>query len=880
MQNVAKDALSSFAADKIAVGSFQGLVRVYRPEPGSFSPDHLLIEHQTGQPILQLETGRFIQGSKQLQLALLHPKEVAVYSLGSQSSDDPSGPDQSLSEPSNLYTLSPVYRNSLSRTSCNMTVGAFGRVDVGDYICVQSMDGQLSFFVHDSFAFSVFLPDFLTPGPLCYVARTDSIVTANSSRQLLSFQYQSLSVAYCGSADVGGRENAGKKPRPDWTVNLGDHVISIRIPRQLPGKPSQLLVLGERGVYCVLDTGQLRFMMKLEVSPACIYPYGVVLPSDLGERGGGGEEGEGSIQYLLATDSGQLQVFQDSALKWAAALPHPPTDISVATFQDLQGVLVTVDELGHLTCCYLGTDPSPFTAPPPSASRDLDFSQMEREVRELQKDIKTAEKGEGEMFGAEGSLVVKTEILGTPRVVDLSDSGEVEGDEEEEIKKCVDIKLTYSLSGVPVRDVTTVVSSSLPLTTHPSHLHETVVTGTPLPHTVTVVCTAHSVPAERHVTLTTTYTSSNGVTRVSSKSVELPLSLFCQPCMPAKTASHKVTLDTNKPAVSLHSLFPSLLPPSPDNAPPNAMGFRLLAGPEITIVASKSSERYRLQSETFPILGMFVEELIKKLEHHFQNKEPVFKAGYSGSLPLSDYFELLDHHYALRCDLRQCREVMQRQSLQFRAVQKRLLTRFKDKTPSGLSHLDTLLEGTYRQVMSLAEKSESLGSELRHADNLLSCATQLINALLRLSAELGQEDYATLAATLSPHVHNSDTEQGWEEIVDKAVTHMLKTTLAKSHRDQSNVSVAIQDTPLDNQRLKKHIALFCDRILKGGKLTRSDHQLKTADTPKQAGATQIIGQTEKNRQPRPEQQTRHSRKHKKPALPALAEDTLERHTEM
>jgi hypothetical protein len=122
--------------------------------------------------------------------------------------------------------------------------------------------------------------------------------------------------------------------------------------------------------------------------------------------------------------------------------------------------------------------------------------------------------------------------------------------------------------------------------------------------------------------------------------------------------------------------------------------------------------------------------------------------------------------------------------------------------------------------------------------------------------------------------------QGWEEIVDKAVTHMLKTTLAKSHRDQSNVSVAIQDTPLDNQRLKKHIALFCDRILKGGKLTRSDHQLKTADTPKQAGATQIIGQTEKNRQPRPEQQTRHSRKHKKPALPALAEDTLERHTEM
>ena len=62
----------------------------------------------------------------------------------------------------------------------------------------------------------------------------------------------------------------------------------------------------------------------------------------------------------------------------------------------------------------------------------------------------------------------------------------------------------------------------------------------------------------------------------------------------------------------------------------------------------------------------------------------------------------------------------------------------------------------------------------------------------------------------------------------------------------SSVSVAIQDTPLDSQRLKKHIALFCDRILKGGKLIRSDHQLKTADKPKQAGATQIIGRPEVN----------------------------------
>ena len=59
-------------------------------------------------------------------------------------------------------------------------------------------------------------------------------------------------------------------------------MISIRTPQPLPEQPSQLLVLGERGVYCCLDTGQLRFMMKLEISPSCVCPYGVVPSTDTG----------------------------------------------------------------------------------------------------------------------------------------------------------------------------------------------------------------------------------------------------------------------------------------------------------------------------------------------------------------------------------------------------------------------------------------------------------------------------------------------------------------------------------------------------------------------------------------------------------------------
>ena len=44
------------------------------------------------------------------------------------------------------------------------------------------------------------------------------------------------------------------------------------------------------------------------------------------------------------------------------------------------------------------------------------------------------------------------------------------------------------------------------------------------------------------------------------------------------------------------------------------------------------------------------------------------------------------------------RELLAQRAQQFRTIQRRLLTRFKDKTPAPLANLDTLLDGTYRQV--------------------------------------------------------------------------------------------------------------------------------------------------------------------------------------
>ena len=112
-------------------------------------------------------------------------------------------------------------------------------------------------------------------------------------------------------------------------------------------------------MFCFHDNGKMRFMKKLEFSPSCIHPYGVI-PAQTGTSNLcplilhpqlpstphyppltihpslstlTGKEGEGVLQYLLTSHTNQLMVFQDSSLVWAAQLDHAPADITVANFK-------------------------------------------------------------------------------------------------------------------------------------------------------------------------------------------------------------------------------------------------------------------------------------------------------------------------------------------------------------------------------------------------------------------------------------------------------------------------------------------------------------------------------------------------------------------
>uniref|UniRef100_A0A8C6I1C3 Bardet-Biedl syndrome 9 n=1 Tax=Mus spicilegus TaxID=10103 RepID=A0A8C6I1C3_MUSSI len=704
--------------DKIIVGSFMGYLRIFSPHSvkagGGPQAEDLLLEVHLRDPVLQVEVGKFVSGTEMLHLAVLHSRKLCVYSVSGTLGNVEHG---------NQYQIKLMYEHHLQRTACNMTYGPFGGVKGRDLICIQSLDGMLMVFEQESYAFGRFLPGFLLPGPLAYSPRTDSFITVSSCRQVESYKYQVL--AFATDADKKQemeqqKLGSGKRLVVDWTLNIGEQALDICI-FPLNQSASSVFVLGERNFFCLKDNGQIRFMKKLGYNPSCFLPYCSV--------------SEGTINTLIGNHNHMLHIYQDVTLKWATQLPHVPVAVRVGCFHDLKGVIVTLSDDGHLQCSYLGTDPSLFQAPKVE-SRELNYDELDVELKELQKIIKD----------------VKLQVPDMMNSVAFS----------------VYLKRNYT-------------------------------------------------PSELEGNAVVSYSRPTGIPRVVQCKFRLPLKLICLPGQPSKTASHKLTIDTNKSPVSLLGLFPDFANPSDDDQV-NVMGFRLLGGARVTLLASRTSQRYRIQSEQFEDLWLITNELILRLQEHFEKQGTKdFSCSFSGCVPLQEYFELIDHHFELRINGKKLEELLSERAVQFRAIQRRLLTRFRDKTPAPLQHLDTLLDGTYKQVIALADAIEENQDRLLQSFSGLKSATHLLILLIRLWQRLSADQTAILEAAFLP-LQEDTQELGWEETVDAAVAYLLKTCLSKSSKEQAlNLSSQL-NIPKDTSRLKKHITLLCDRLAKGGRL--------------------------------------------------------------
>ncbi|KAM8870312.1 protein PTHB1 isoform 2-T3 [Spinachia spinachia] len=789
--------------DKVVVGSYMGMLRLFSPHAKDKTSEGgpaeaLLLEVQLQNAIIQVEVGKFVSCSDLLHLAVLHPRKCSIFSVSGTAGNVEHG-DQ--------YQLKLVYEHNLNRTVCNMTFGSFGGVTGHHSLCIQSMDGMLMFFEQDSYTFGRFLPSFLLPGPLVYNPRTDSLLTVSSARRLESYRYETLAVA----TEAESRQEpdqplktGAKRLAPDWTVVLGEQALDLCAP-SFSHASSSIFVLGERNLYCLRDNSHIRFMKKLEFNPSCFLPYASVT--------------DGTTNLLLGNHTNMLLVYQDVTLKWAAQLPFVPVAVRLANFPELNGVVVSLSSEGHLLCSYMGTDPSFFSTPKVDA-READYEQVDAEMKKLQRFIREASRTHDILPKAdcEEELMVTVAVSSSMDSPSRSLIQDIDGLSVPSVTVQVKVR---ARSAVQSPKLTVAIQPPLAVT-QDQFVLEPLGVGSSTTVAFSAFLHGRYPAADLGGDVTVSYSSPTGVPRVLQARFALPLALLCVASSPAKATKLKITVDTNQPPVDLGAIFPEFSAKSQDKDG-NSLAFQFLSGAKVTLLASRTSQRYRVQSDRFEDMWMVVKELVKRFDQHFSKlgvKD--FKKSFSGPVPLQDYFLCVDRHFQLRVSAQQYQDLLSERAVQFRAIQRRLLTRFKDKTPAPLHNLDTLLDATYSQVMALAEAAEQNRALLEEASVRLRGASHLLVLLLSLWQSLSPEQTGLLEAALLPLLQ--DTPQlGWEECCDAAVTHLLRSCLSQSPKDQAT-SLAQQGGPQlglppDTARLKKHITLMCDRIGKGGRLS-------------------------------------------------------------
>jgi len=797
---------------KIVTGSLQGNLRIYSVQNRDYKAEDLLLEQELEQAILQVEAGRFSSNGG-MQLAILHPRKLVVYNVQSMGGS--------------YLQMNKLYEHYLEHTAANMTYGPFGGVQGVDYLCVQSYDGQLCFYECEAFAFARFLPNYLIPGPLCYCEQSDSVVTCNASFELESYKYKVLAAAtadkHTGSAPLAGHQVA-KKVQADWKLILGEMAIDIRpgkLTQGLQSYQSDIVILCEHNVFVVSSAGQITFQKRLEYHPACCCTYPVP-----GAKVPGGVE-----NLLVATHTRALLVYRGNVLSWAARMDMQPVAVQVADLgPNMRGMIVTLDDTGHVVVSYLGTDPL-LTPVGFVEGKELDYEAMAKEHRALAAIIR--EQSGGKRVEPPDKLIMRAQV--PSRFDSAREGGEWDelGNAKNFVRRLtVKLYLTYQGGASSVDNVHLSVRAPEPVSADQPNIVVPSISGDasdPSIVLITFLSGNTCLPASNTATVVATFMTGTGEPRAQSVDIELPLCLFATVVPPVKNAAFKLTVAANRTPPQIVTLFEDLISQAGpgtsqslmnNSAGANVLSVQYYSGQDCTILVSKNGGRYRLQSDNFDAIWLLLHELVKRLAAYYEEAEggaPVpegkFSVAFEEALPLEDFFDIVDQHFNARSHVASMRKQLEDRAVQFRNIQKRLLIRFKDKNPAPLNQLDFLMDETYRSIMELGTAIDNAQELLKTAALKLSCSVQLILQLIRYRFKVSPEEFAVLRNYLSPEVLDG-SEVGWEEHVEASMTHLLRTALAKSAKEAA-VSVPPLAPSKDTSKLKKHLSLVLERLAKG-----------------------------------------------------------------
>ncbi|KAF4741097.1 hypothetical protein FOZ62_031835, partial [Perkinsus olseni] len=498
-----------------------------------------------------------------------------------------------------------------------------------------------------------------------YLPTSDRLITANSEMVLECYRYSALASAG-DNVDVDPTLMTGKRLTTDWTANLGDHITWLGAARFTQGTNEDVVALGDQTLFVVDDKGRVKSQRRLEYPCTSAYVCPHLQPTG---------KDDGVHQLLIGTQTGHILVLRERALVWCCLVgPSPITAITVAEFGDTVGMICSLDDAGVLRVSYLGTDPPVASTMINTDSRDLDYDQMEAEHRQLLDAIRRHHQEEEKAGQPAGEQLPPREVdvkvhvpttIDPPTSVDelafQPDQDDLQGlFMHDGLPQQITVQFEITNTEARGRAAGGLTLSVQPLSDAITTLMPKIISlpdvqpgGPPTRASLAFYISAHVLCSSRDVELVLTYTLGDTL-RCTTSSFELPLCFVAHPIPPTKEANFKVAIGATAIPPTLGSIFQDFLKGAsaagshnaPEGSVRNILSLRLACGKDVTILQSKTSGRFCVQSTEFGPLWVGLAELERRCKDYFVEGD--FQLTYLDSLPLQDYFALVDDHFSIR----------------------------------------------------------------------------------------------------------------------------------------------------------------------------------------------------------------------------------------
>lgn len=563
-----------------------------------------------------------------------------------------------------------------------------------DFICIQALDGTLSFFEQESFAFSRFLPNYLLPGPFGYDPVNDSFIIATVSRTIESYRYQVLAIAKddeevtSATVKVQSSKSSGHRGRrvvPDWSCMIGETALDINILR-VEKNILYIVVLGEHNLFLMNETGELNFARKFDFNPLCMCSY--LYPTT-------------ELMLLIASEYNSLLVFSRNRIKWIAQMSSRAICILRGQINNAPGILISLSDTGDLTCFYLGTNPSFSFANISPSFQQINYETCEKELKALKKVIKTFTESNSTSNstgkGAKGNIHEDLALS----IVQIETN-----DDKFTETTSVTLRVTLATGEAKTFNIRVTLSASPPLEVSRSVTSMATLecnSKTDLIVTISLSKCPQFLPSSLKLVVNVLYhlNSPNTAPRMISTNYFLPFRLIGQPVNTSNVDfSHQMSIDLiNSSQVSLTDLLPSI---EASNGLEVVIQLSTTSSDSLvalSIATRKFQQKITIKSNSYQSLmfiTLYLLQICKTLGCKFD------PASFDKtSLKLNQFFNLIDSYEKLTQQMVQTEDNLALQSGYFKSIIKRILIKMKDRNPAPLNKLDLMLERLNQKVSIL-----------------------------------------------------------------------------------------------------------------------------------------------------------------------------------